>query len=183
MPSLLDLVRGCTFDDFLFTPQYSVLERRDPSADRSVLPPSRALDAEAADRVGQHGHGDASRDGDRRGRRRRHRHHRPRLPQRRHRAAGPRGRDASSAGSTASSRTRTPIDADASLADAAARCGAPASARSSSSTRAAGVAGLLTTRDLRFVERSPRTVAARMTPRDRLVVQRGRHRIWRPPKR
>jgi IMP dehydrogenase len=29
---LLDLVRGCTFDDFLFTPQYSVLERRDPSA-------------------------------------------------------------------------------------------------------------------------------------------------------
>ena len=32
MPSLIDLVRGCTFDDFLFTPQYSVLERRDPAA-------------------------------------------------------------------------------------------------------------------------------------------------------
>src|SRR5918995_5172744 len=32
MIELLDLVRGCTFDDFLFTPQYSVLERRDPSA-------------------------------------------------------------------------------------------------------------------------------------------------------
>jgi IMP dehydrogenase len=30
--TLLDLVRGCTFDDFLLTPQYSVLERRDPSA-------------------------------------------------------------------------------------------------------------------------------------------------------
>ena len=30
--SLLDLVRGCTFDDFLFTPQHSVLERRDPAA-------------------------------------------------------------------------------------------------------------------------------------------------------
>ena len=29
---LLDLVRGCTFDDFLFTPQYSVVERRDPAA-------------------------------------------------------------------------------------------------------------------------------------------------------
>jgi IMP dehydrogenase len=28
---LLDLVRGCTFDDFLFTPQFSVVERRDPS--------------------------------------------------------------------------------------------------------------------------------------------------------
>ncbi len=29
---LLDLVRGSTFDDFLFCPQYSVLERRDPAA-------------------------------------------------------------------------------------------------------------------------------------------------------
>ncbi len=28
---LVDAVRGCTFDDFLFRPQYSVLERRDPS--------------------------------------------------------------------------------------------------------------------------------------------------------
>jgi IMP dehydrogenase len=32
MSALLDLVRGATFDDFLLTPQYSVLERRDPSA-------------------------------------------------------------------------------------------------------------------------------------------------------
>src|SRR5688572_23111466 len=32
MRDLLDLVRGCTFDDFLFTPQYSVVERRDPAA-------------------------------------------------------------------------------------------------------------------------------------------------------
>src|SRR5688500_18114982 len=31
MPDLLSLVRGCTFDDFLFTPQHSVVERRDPS--------------------------------------------------------------------------------------------------------------------------------------------------------
>lgn len=30
--TLLSIVRGCTFDDFLFTPQFSVLERRDPSA-------------------------------------------------------------------------------------------------------------------------------------------------------
>jgi IMP dehydrogenase len=29
---LLDAVRGCTFDDFLFAPQFSVLERRDPAA-------------------------------------------------------------------------------------------------------------------------------------------------------
>ena len=32
MIDLSDFVRGCTFDDFLFTPQFSVLERRDPSA-------------------------------------------------------------------------------------------------------------------------------------------------------
>jgi IMP dehydrogenase len=29
---LLDMVRGCTFDDFLLAPQCSVIERRDPSA-------------------------------------------------------------------------------------------------------------------------------------------------------
>jgi IMP dehydrogenase/GMP reductase len=29
--TLLDLVRGGTFDDFLLRPQYSVLERRDPA--------------------------------------------------------------------------------------------------------------------------------------------------------
>ena len=32
MTDLLSTVRGCTFDDFLFTPQYSVIERRDPAA-------------------------------------------------------------------------------------------------------------------------------------------------------
>jgi IMP dehydrogenase len=31
MTDLLSLVRGCTFDDFLFTPQHSVVERRDPA--------------------------------------------------------------------------------------------------------------------------------------------------------
>src|SRR5829696_1296974 len=32
MSDLLSLVKGGTFDDFLFTPQFSVLERRDPAA-------------------------------------------------------------------------------------------------------------------------------------------------------
>jgi IMP dehydrogenase len=32
MSDLLELVHGCTFDDFLFTPQYSVVERRDPAS-------------------------------------------------------------------------------------------------------------------------------------------------------
>lgn len=31
MSALTDLARGATFDDFLFTPQYSVIERRDPA--------------------------------------------------------------------------------------------------------------------------------------------------------
>ncbi|MBI3049563.1 MAG: IMP dehydrogenase [Acidobacteria bacterium] len=31
MADLLDLVRGCTFDDFLFTPQHGVVERREPT--------------------------------------------------------------------------------------------------------------------------------------------------------
>ena len=31
MNDLLSFVHGCTFDDFLFTPQYSVVERRDPA--------------------------------------------------------------------------------------------------------------------------------------------------------
>src|ERR687894_949292 len=29
--TLIDLVRGCTFDDFLLRPQHSVVERRDPA--------------------------------------------------------------------------------------------------------------------------------------------------------
>src|SRR5687767_4395463 len=29
--TLIDFVRGCTFDDFLLRPQFSVLERRDPA--------------------------------------------------------------------------------------------------------------------------------------------------------
>ena len=30
--AVLDQVRGCTFDDFLFSPRFSVLERRDPKS-------------------------------------------------------------------------------------------------------------------------------------------------------
>ena len=32
MSHLLEAVRGCTFDDFLFAPRFSVLERRDPKS-------------------------------------------------------------------------------------------------------------------------------------------------------
>jgi len=43
MTDLLTLVRGATFDDFLFTPQYSVVERRDPALIDLTSRFSRAL--------------------------------------------------------------------------------------------------------------------------------------------
>jgi IMP dehydrogenase len=43
MADLLELVRGATFDDFLFSPQYSVVERRDPTLVDLVSRVSRGL--------------------------------------------------------------------------------------------------------------------------------------------
>ena len=74
------LVHGATFDDFLLTPQRSIVARRDPVGDRSVVPRVAAPHAQAADRLRQHGHRHARADGDRAGRGGRHRDHRPRLP-------------------------------------------------------------------------------------------------------
>ena len=90
---ILDFVRGCTFDDFILSPQRSVLVRRDPVGDRFVVARVAPDHAQAADRVGQHGHRDAGADGDRPGGGRGHRHHRPRIPARRDRTAGARSRD------------------------------------------------------------------------------------------
>ena len=61
--------------------------------DRPVVPGLAAHHAEAADRVGQHGHRHPRADGDRPGGGRRHRHHRSRIPPRRYPAAGPRSRE------------------------------------------------------------------------------------------
>ena len=60
-PTSFDLaaaVRGCTFDDFLFTPQFSVVERRDSAKiDLSCqLSAVTTSDPQAALRVGQHGY-------------------------------------------------------------------------------------------------------------------------------
>ena len=89
----LELVRGCTFDDFILSPQRSVLVRRDPSVDRSVVARVAPHHAQAADRLGQHGHRHARADGDRAGGGRGHRHHRSRVPSRRDRSAGAGSRD------------------------------------------------------------------------------------------
>jgi len=171
MTALIDLVRGATFDDFLFNPQYSVVERRDPSTidltcrvstgvtlKRPIV--SANMDtvtrSEMAIAVAEEGGIGIIDRGFRSG------------------EIDPQVREVEIVKRKQHGIIHDPytIAAGACLADAAARM------------RATGVGtlvvvdddrrlqGLLTTRDLRFVDRAG-TVASRMTPRDRLVVQRG----------
>jgi hypothetical protein len=81
-PALLDLVRGATFDDFLFNPQYSVVERRDPSTIDLTCRFSTGVALKRPIVSANMDTGDAIGNGDRRRRRGRHRHHRSRLPRR-----------------------------------------------------------------------------------------------------
>ena len=171
MPDLLDLVRGCTFDDFLFTPQYSVLERRDPSAidlscrlsehltlKRPIV--SANMDtitrAEMAIAVAEEGgigiidRGFRSGDIDPQVR------EVERVKRRQHGVIG----------------DPYTIRADAPLSEASEvmrRTGVGTLVVLDEHRR---VAGLLTTRDLRFAGASG-TVADRMTPRERLVLREG----------
>jgi IMP dehydrogenase len=172
MTALIDLVRGATFDDFLFNPQYSVVERRDPSTidltchfstgvtlKRPIV--SANMDtvtrSEMAIAVAEEGGIGIIDRGFRSG------------------EIEPQVREVEIVKRKQHGIINDPytIAAAASLADAAARM------------RATGVGtlvvvddrrllqGLLTTRDLRFVDRAQGTVASRMTPRERLVVQTG----------
>jgi IMP dehydrogenase len=171
MSDLLQLVRGCTFDDFLFTPQYSVVERRDPASidlscqlttglrlRRPVV--SANMDtvtrAEMAIAIAEEGGIGIIDRGFRSGdiepqvreveRVKRHQH-----------------------GIIADPYT---IRADAALSDAAStmqRTGVGTLVVVDEGRR---IVGLLTTRDLRFADQST-TVADRMTPRERLVVREG----------
>ena len=88
MSDLLQFVRGCTFDDFLFTPQYSVIERRDPAAIDLSSPLTKHLTLKRPIVSANMDTITRADDGHRPGRRGRHRHHRPRIPRRRYRAAG-----------------------------------------------------------------------------------------------
>ena len=149
--SLLDLVRGCTFDDFLFTPQLGVVPEPRSGVDRSQCPLHRTPDAEPADRVGQHGH------------RSRARRWRSCWPKRAASASSIAGfapatsrrrspkSPPSSGRSTASSRIRTRSTSDAASRTRTRLMDRPASARSSSSTPPRRLKGLLTERDVRFV--------------------------------
>jgi IMP dehydrogenase len=170
--AVLELVRGCTFDDFIFAPQYSVLPRRDPDAidlscrltrdivlkrpivsanmDTVTRAPMAIVQAEEG------GIGIIDR-GFRPG------------------EIGPQVAEVEKVKRTQHGVIRDPysITPDAPLAAAAALM-----SRSRVGTLVVvdgdrRLLGLLTERDLRFAAREGATVADRMTPLDALVVHRG----------
>jgi IMP dehydrogenase len=172
MPALIDLVRGATFDDFLFNPQYSVVERRDPSTidltcrfssgvtlKRPIV--SANMDtvtrSEMAIAVAEEGGIGIIDRGFRSG------------------EIEPQVREVEIVKRKQHGIINDPytIGAGASLADAAARMRATGVGTLVVVDDRRRLQGLLTTRDLRFVDRAQGTVASRMTPRERLVVQRG----------
>jgi IMP dehydrogenase len=171
MSDLLDLVRGCTFDDFLFTPQYGVIERRDPSTidlscrlsehlslKRPIV--SANMDtitrAEMAIAIAEEGGIGIIDRGFRAGDIEPQVREVERVKRRQHGIIG----------------DPYTIGPDVPLTDAAAvmqRTGVGTLVVVDDARR---VLGLLTTRDIRFADPSA-AVAARMTPRDRLVVRQG----------
>jgi IMP dehydrogenase len=171
MSDLLQLVRGCTFDDFLFTPQYSVIERRDPATidlscqlsmhlrlRRPIV--SANMDtvtrAEMAIAIAEEGGIGIIDRGFRAG------------------DIGPQVREVERVKRRQHGIIADPytIRADASLTEAASVMQRTGVGTLVVVDEARRLAGLLTTRDLRFAEQA-RTVSERMTPRARLVVQEG----------
>ena len=171
MPDLLSLVRGCTFDDFLFTPRYSVIERRDPSLIDLTSRFTRRLTikrpivsanmdtvtrSEMAVAVAEEGGIGIIDRGFRSG------------------DIGPQVREAQVVKRTQHGIIGDPytVAADVRLSDAGEqmrRTGVGTLVVVDAGRR---VLGLLTTRDLRFADGHD-TVASRMTPRDRLIVHTG----------
>ena len=171
MSDLLQLVRGCTFDDFLFTPQYSVIERRDPATidlscqlsmhlrlRRPIV--SANMDtvtrAEMAIAIAEEGGIGIIDRGFRAG------------------DIGPQVREVERVKRRQHGIIADPytIRADAPLTEAAGAMQRTGVGTLVVVDEARRLAGLLTTRDLRFAEKA-RTVSERMTPRARLVVQEG----------
>jgi IMP dehydrogenase len=168
---LLDLVRGCTFDDLLFTPQYSIVERRDPSTIDLTSRFSRRLSlkrpivsanmdtvtrADMAIAVAEEGGLGIIDRGFRSG------------------EIEPQVREVQIVKRKQHGVIRDPytVAADVKLADAAARMRETGVGTLVVVDPNGTVRGLLTTRDLRFADQSG-TVASRMTPRDRLIAHTG----------
>ena len=171
MSDFLDLIRGCTFDDFLFTPQYSVVERRDPATIDLTSRFSRRLTlkrpivsanmdtvtrADMAIAVAEEGGLGIIDRGFRSG------------------EIDPQVREVQIVKRKQHGVISDPytIAPDASLAEAAARMRDTGVGTLVVVDAQRRVQGLLTTRDLRFVDHSGK-VASRMTPRDRLIAHTG----------
>jgi IMP dehydrogenase len=171
MRDLLDLVRGCTFDDFLFTPQYSVVERRDPATIDLTSRFSRRLSlkrpivsanmdtvtrAEMAIAVAEEGGLGVIDRGFRSG------------------EIEPQVREVQIVKRKQHGVISDPytIAADATLSEAAARMRETGVGTLVVVDAQRRVQGLLTTRDLRFVDHGG-TVASRMTPHGRLIAHTG----------
>jgi IMP dehydrogenase len=171
MSDLLDLARGCTFDDFLFTPQHSIVERRDPAAIDLAAKISQHLTlkrpivsanmdtvtrSEMAIAVAEEGGIGIVDRGFRSG------------------EIDPQVREVQIVkrkqhGVISDPYTIGPSDSLAEAASRMRRTGVGTLVVVDGSRR---VQGLLTTRDLRFADQGG-TVASRMTPRERLVVHTG----------
>jgi IMP dehydrogenase len=171
MSDLLQLVRGCTFDDFLFNPQYSVIERRDPAAidlscqlstglrlRRPIV--SANMDtitrAEMAIAIAEEGGIGIVDRGFRSG------------------DIEPQVREVERVKRRQHGIIRDPytIGPDAPLTEAASMMQRTGVGTLVVVDDARRLVGLLTTRDLRFADRA-KPVADRMTPRDRLVIREG----------
>jgi IMP dehydrogenase len=170
--SLIEAVRGCTFDDFLLRPQYSVLERRDPAAidlscrfsehitlKRPLVSANMDTVTRAPMAIVQAEEGGLG------------------IIDRGFRAGdiGPQVREVEKVKRTQHVIIRDPyaVSPDTPLTDAVAlmrkrRAGTLVVIDESRRLR-----GLLTERDVRFVSPDARTVASRMTPVDSLVVGQG----------
>ncbi len=171
---LLALVRGCTFDDFLFSPQFSVLERRDPAAidlacrvsehialqrpvvsanmDTVTRAPMAIVQAEEGG-IGVIDRGFKSGD------------------------IEPQVREVEIVKRTEHGVIADPytVSADAALSDAASLMQRSGVGTLVVVDEARKLKGLLTERDIRFLSRRDNgRVSSRMTPVERLVVQRGR---------
>src|SRR4029453_18314929 len=167
--TLLEAVRGCTFDDFLLRPQHSVLERRDPAVidlscrfsehitlkrplvsanmDTVTRAPMAIVQAEEGG-LGIIDRGFRSGD------------------------IGPQVREVEKVKRTQHVIIRDPyaVPPDTPLADAIARMGNSRMGTLVVMADRGRRRGLLTERDVRFIDTAEGTVASRMTPVETLVV-------------